>query len=812
MRRVGVLTIVLLLALFMLPLGSPSTAQCPVQPNHAPETSVAFVPGQLLVRFRPAVTRQRVEQLLEVDGIRQVRRIETLDTEVLQLPPWLSVPEAIERLLQYREVEYAEPNYILQVTQADDPSLGNQWAPQQIEAPAAWALTAGDPATIIAVADTGIDLAHSELAANIWTNPGEIADNRLDDDENGYVDDVHGWDFANGDPEPLDDHFHGTHVAGIAAAADNDNPEGLVGICPACTLMAVKVLDANGSAPLDVVASGMTYAVDNGAKVINLSLGTSLPAATLESAVNYVWDRGAMVVAAAGNNGAEIAFYPAAFANAVGVASTNVQDYRSCFSNYGAELVSVAAPGELIYSAVPRDASGVDGYATHSGTSMASPHVSGLAGLLFSQDPARTNAEVRALLESTAEDLGPAGSDPFFGTGRINAWRALTADSSPTPPPIGLFATSPIASAYANARKLVRDTGGDLHLVWHRQEGDQYQVVYATSTDDGLNWSAPQVVFTSAAETYQPALALDDTHLHLAFSSLQGTPRYRVWFSRRALDGGTWMDPLPLTDGSYDAVRPALFVDPGNDRLHLVAGSLDNAPYVTYATSDDAGATWSQVVQVNVSTDGAQNSRYAAVHAYGDHVYIAGRTVELLFGLLPRYRVFTVRSTDGGSTWSDPTVLAQHDGFLSGAYGVSLSGRGDRLYLGYEHAGAVYFRRSQDGLEWTEASNLGSGHWPSVTRASDGQGWMIWESEGSLLLRHYSGGTWAPAETVLQGSALSKGYYPNLKLGTIGERLEWVFTHCSGSPFHLVVDGRPVTPGPTPPGLIYLPIVLNHMR
>lgn len=123
MRSLGVPTVVLMLGLPMLPLGSPSTAQCPVQPDLAPETSVAFVPGQPLVRFRPAVTQQQVERLLEVNGVRHVRRIETLDTEVLQLPPWLSVPEAMERPLQYREVDYAEPNYILLAASTMRPML-----------------------------------------------------------------------------------------------------------------------------------------------------------------------------------------------------------------------------------------------------------------------------------------------------------------------------------------------------------------------------------------------------------------------------------------------------------------------------------------------------------------------------------------------------------------------------------------------------------------------------------------------------------------------------------------------------------------
>jgi len=799
MRRVAVLIVLLTLGLSMLP-GWQASAQCPGEPGCAPEPSAAFVPDQVLVRFRPPISQWRTEQLLAVEGVQHVRRIEGIAADVLQLPEGLSVPEAVERFLQHPEVEYAEPNYILHLAQVDDPGLSNQWAPQKVEAPAAWALTVGDPATIIAVADTGIDYAHSELAPNIWANPGEIPGNGLDDDENGYVDDVYGWDFTNGDAEPQDDHFHGTHVAGIVAAAANDNPEGLVGICPACTLMAVKVLDANGSAPLDVVANGMVYAADNGARVINLSLGGMVPAATLKTAVDYAWERGAVVVAAAGNNGAEILFYPAAFANVVGVASSNAQDYRSCFSNYGEDLVAVTAPGELIYSTVPRDELGRDGYGTYSGTSMAAPHVSGLVGLLFSQDPARTNAEVRALLESTAEDLGPSGTDIFFGAGRINARRALTADNSPTPPPPSLFTTSPIASAYANARKLVRDPSGGLHLAWHRQDGGQYQVVHATSTDDGLTWSSPQVIFASAEETYQPALALDSGYLYVAFASLQGSSLHRVWFSRRPLEGGAWTEAVPLTAGTYNAVRPGLFAEPGNDRLHLVSGSLDDAPYVYYSASGDRGATWDPVKQVYVSTGGAEHSRYAAVHAHGDHVYLTGRTVELLWlGLLPRYRVFAVRSTDGGSTWGDLTVLAEHDGWVSGAYGVSLAGVGNQLYLGYEHAGAVYFRRSQDGVTWTEASNLGGGHWPSVTQAGDGQGWMLWESEGSLLLRHYSDAAWESAEMVLEASGLSKGSYANLKLGTGGGRVEWVFTHCSGSPFRLIVDGRTVAPGPMAP-------------
>ncbi|HEY8476447.1 MAG TPA: S8 family serine peptidase [Chloroflexota bacterium] len=492
--------------------------------------------------------------------------------------------------------------------------------------------------------------------------------------------------------------------------------------------------------------------------------------------------------------------YPASYANVMAIASTNSGDFRSCYSNFGDGYIAVAAPGESIYSTTRQDASGNDVYKTFSGTSMAAPHVAGLAGLLFSQDASRTNDAVRRVIEATANDLGPTGVDPSFGTGRINAYRAVQGDVSPTTPPPGLFSNEG-ASGYAHARKMARDVHGTLHLVWHSREGGEYKVLYATSLDGGATWTAPEMVFASDAETYSPALTLGDAAVAVAFASKHGGGVFRTFFTRRSLDGGPWSAPVPVLGGSYHAVRPDLYRDPSNGRLHLVASSYDDAPYVYYTTSDDDGETWDAVQQIPVASGGSQRTRYADIYASGEAVDVVTRTVEFtLGGLVPRYRLLAMHYD--GRAWSSPSVLAEFVGYLAGEYGASLDGVGTRLSLAYEHAGAIVFRRSDDGISWSSPEEVGSGAWPSVAQAEDGQAWVMWHSNGSLLLRHYTGEAWEAQETVLAASALSKGYYPNLKAGTGGRRVEWVATHCSGAPYRLVVDGRSIasTPTPTPMG------------
>jgi subtilisin family serine protease len=239
----------------------------------------------------------------------------------------------------------------------------------------------------------------------------------VDDDGNGYVDDWRGWNFVSSTNSPQDDHGHGTHVAGIAAAVGN-NGLGIAGIAWGARLMALKILSSTGYGTESNVARAMVYAADHGARVINLSLGGSIPMTMMEDAVNYACAHGVTVVAATGNTSGPV-LYPAAYPNAIAVASVDASNVRSYFSNYGPE-VDLAAPGSSIYS------TRLGGSYTYlSGTSMSTPHVSGVVALLASLPQFDTTDKIRAALQNTALDLGTAGWDQYYGYGLVQAYSAL---------------------------------------------------------------------------------------------------------------------------------------------------------------------------------------------------------------------------------------------------------------------------------------------------------------------------------------------------------------------------------------------------
>lgn len=271
---------------------------------------------------------------------------------------------------------------------------------------AAWQSCYQGQGITVAVIDTGIDLDHPDLAANL----------------------VAGKSFVSGTSSADDDAGHGTHVAGIIAAVSNNG--GVIGVAPEASLMPVKVLDSAGSGSIAEVADGIIWAADNGAEVINLSLGTVSSSATLKEAVDYAYKQGVLVVAAGGNCGDSSYYlngcsyqdqpvYPGAYSNVMAVASTDSSDNQSSFSNQGS-YIDVAAPGSTIYSTYPASS-----YATMSGTSMATPHVAGLAALVWSKNSGLTNQEVGAQIKNTAEDLGSSGWDNQFGYGRIDAAEAM---------------------------------------------------------------------------------------------------------------------------------------------------------------------------------------------------------------------------------------------------------------------------------------------------------------------------------------------------------------------------------------------------
>jgi subtilisin family serine protease len=317
-------------------------------------------------------------------------------------------------------VTWLEPNHV--VYAADMVPNDTFYLPQQenlqvIGLPSAWEISVGNNMQL-AIIDTGVDLDHSDLVNKIWLNLAEIPDNGVDDDDNGYVDDTHGWDFVNNDNVPQDDNSHGSFVSGIAAA-ESDNGIGIASVSWQTEILPLKVLNSSGSGNSSAVAEAIIYAADNGVKIINLSLETDMESQALADAVVYAADKGCLMIAAVGNGGGDVS-YPAKYADVLAVSATNNQDIPWSYGNKGPE-VDISAPGVDIFSTNRLGSynGGLDG------TSYAAPHVSGVAALMWSLDPELTPIQIRQILVSTAKDVWSTGWDSLTGWGRLDANAAL---------------------------------------------------------------------------------------------------------------------------------------------------------------------------------------------------------------------------------------------------------------------------------------------------------------------------------------------------------------------------------------------------
>jgi subtilisin family serine protease len=394
------------------------------------------VPGELVVGFAAGAPADRERAAVRQAGGRIEQRIRGVDGAVVTVDAGRA-DAAVERLSRDQAVEFVEPNFVLRAARVPgDQFFTDQWglrnvgqeggkAGADVRAALAWDLTTGGPVTV-AVVDTGVDYDHPDLAANVWTNPADPVNGR-DDDGDGYTDDVHGPNLVRDGATPLDDAGHGTHVAGIIGAR-GDNSVGVAGVAWDVDLLPVKFLDADGSGNTADAAAAIDYAVRHGARVINASWGGPSFSQALYDAVKRAGERGALVVAAAGNDGVDadsLPDYPAGFdlPNVISVAATDRYDHLPDFSNYGPATVDLAAPGEDIYSTVP-DSVDTSGYASFTGTSMATPFVSGAAALYLSRSPQATVATVRNAILSSVDRLPDLGGTTVSG-GRLNVARAL---------------------------------------------------------------------------------------------------------------------------------------------------------------------------------------------------------------------------------------------------------------------------------------------------------------------------------------------------------------------------------------------------
>jgi subtilisin family serine protease len=428
------------------------------------------------------------------------------DLRKVDLSPAFDVESALAAFRADPNVLYAEPNYRLYMTaDPDDARFGEMWGlnnvgqtggriDADIDAPAAWDVTTGSGSTVVAVIDTGVDYNHPDLAPNMWVNPGEIPGDNLDNDGNGFVDDVHGYDFFNGDGQPLDDQGHGTHVAGTIGAAGN-NGIGVTGINWDIQIMALKFLGADGSGTTSDAIDAINYAVANGATISNNSWGGDPYSQAMFDAISAARDAGHIFVAASGNgdalgnglnNDADL-FYPASYDldNIIATGAVDHNDNLASFSNYGATTVDLAAPGVNILSTTPGGS-----YGLSTGTSMAAPHVAGVTALVRDLHPTWSYDEVIAQILASVDPLPTLLGITVTG-GRLNAAAAVgNPEPPPPPPPPG---TLPILDDFSDGMAEFFDAEAG---IWNPQLSD--------CCDESKRAYTPNDVTNGKTEAYTP--------------------------------------------------------------------------------------------------------------------------------------------------------------------------------------------------------------------------------------------------------------------------------------------------------------------
>lgn len=411
-----------------------STSSPTIALNNQP--AAPHVPGELLITYKNQVENPESFANAPQEISREITGIGVTKITLASSEDELT---ALSYYQNNNEVESASFNYLINISEnfPNDPEFDELWGlynpggrfdwtrDADIDALEAWAIQTGQSnEVIVAVLDTGVDFNHPDLANNIWTNKNEIPNNGIDDDNNGYIDDVRGWDFFSGDNDPQDENYHGTHVAGTIAAVGNNN-RGVIGVAPNVKIMPIRFLGPKGSGTELEALQGINYAIKNGARIINASYGYSgLPWEPMEQTLFKAYENKVILSAAAGNDNKNTDIsphYPSAYplSNVIASAASDSQDRYASFSNYGVVSVDFAAPGLNVFSTTPGNA-----YQSLSGTSMAAPHTSGAIALLLAQEPDLSIEEIRALLFAGVDPLSNA-SKKTATNGRLNINNSL---------------------------------------------------------------------------------------------------------------------------------------------------------------------------------------------------------------------------------------------------------------------------------------------------------------------------------------------------------------------------------------------------
>lgn len=422
------------------------------------KSSGEYVPNELIIKFKQG--QFQTASILQPMQGEIVKTFRASGAHLVRFPKVVDVKQMAQAMSLTNATEYVELNQIYHLNAIpNDPNfeqlygLNNEGktggsTDADIDAPEAWDISTGSREVLVGVIDTGVDYTHPDLVDNMWTNPGETgvdengadkSKNGIDDDQNGYIDDFRGWDFINGDNDPMDGHSHGTHVSGTIGAAGN-NGVGVVGVNWEVSIVGLKIFSDAGSTTADAIISAIEYSTKLGVRVTNNSWGGGGFSQPLMDAIAEANEAGIFFIAAAGNsrndNDAR-PYYPASYEleNIITVAATDHADRLASFSSYGAKTVDVAAPGVDVFSTVHRGR-----YQSMSGTSMATPHVTGLMALVMAAYPDATFQELRDRVVNTG-DVIPSLNNKVISGARINAHSALENDTTAPSAPTGLEVT-----------------------------------------------------------------------------------------------------------------------------------------------------------------------------------------------------------------------------------------------------------------------------------------------------------------------------------------------------------------------------------
>lgn len=702
---------------------------------------------EVLIKFKDTASQRAFKDIKNDYNASPLRRFKINNVYEYRLPSDMTPAKAKRIISKNPNIEFIEPNYKIAVNKVpNDPYYNNQYGMQLIQMPSAWDIMTGDKSIATAVIDTGVDYNHEDIAQNIWTNADEIPDNGIDDDNNGYIDDVRGWNFYDNTNDPIDVHTHGTFMAGIIGAL-GDNNKGIAGVAWQSSIMSIRFTDRSGSGYISNAIQAIQYAVNNGAKIINASWSGYGYSESLYRAIEYANSKDVLFVTSAGNGSTNIdesPVYPACFnlANIITVTSVDQSNELASFANFGVNSVDITAPGVNIISTVPNN-----DYAYNSGASTSVPFVAGVCALLMSKYPESTSLEIKERLFAGADKIDLL-NEKVAGSRRLNAHSALNipAEQVPSPDKVyvkgGKFYSDPEAKSEITTVTIKAGTSSVSFYYLDDQVGTptitakdangqniesiSQDIAIVESLTEDIVKSVSEIFSRLASETEGAAKIIEDSLKSLSKEALElvasgDTAKLATIFSQDVPDlsinyAVTWSQRnIPTKSLSNKSIACS------TDGSFVVISGASQGTF----TSSDAGVSWTTRTAPVSATDVACNYNGTILYAT-----VSGSNIQ--------------KSTDYGASW---TSLS---GSVSGTWmTIACSSNGQYVVAGTTSGttGNLYVS-SNSGTDWTMISSMGVKSWYGTAVSSDGSKMVACAYNGYIYTSTNYGVTWTERQPV----------------------------------------------------------------